>query len=139
MVAFVCQYYGPFKIEERKFSLHSARCCFGDEPMCSWELPVLFGVKFVFAQGNNTAEVGIEPPPLTLESETIPLGRCATLKGNGVVLNRRPGQQMNTITVKNRRVASAIFDFFFYVFSIFFRCFFILFRYFLSIKRPFYI
>ena len=26
---FVCQYYGPFKIEESKFNLHRARCCFG--------------------------------------------------------------------------------------------------------------
>ena len=36
-VAFVCQYYGPFKIEVSKFSPQRARCCFGDEPM-------LFGI-----------------------------------------------------------------------------------------------
>ena len=32
-VAFVCQYYGPFKIEESKFSLQKARYCFSNEPM----------------------------------------------------------------------------------------------------------
>ena len=72
-----------------------------DGATASWELPVLFGEKCVFAQGHNTAEVGIEPQPLTLESETLPLGRRATLKGNEVVQNRRRSQQMNIIMFKN--------------------------------------
>ena len=35
------------------------------------------GSKCVFAQGHNTAEVGIEPRPLTPESEALPLCRRA--------------------------------------------------------------
>ena len=50
------------------------------------------GRKCVFAQGHNTAEVGIEPRPLAPESEALPLGHCphavGTLRGhNGVIVS----------------------------------------------------
>ena len=105
-VAFVCQYYGPFQIEESKFSLQSrSRCCFGDEPVLFFFitffciinslLELLKEMKFVclFVKMLN---VPVNPPPLTPKSETLPQGHHAPLKDNEVVQKRRRSQQMNS-------------------------------------------
>ena len=96
-VAFVCQYYGPFKIEESKFSLHRSWCCFGDEPMLLFFHHILLYInsllelrkemKFVYLFV-KMLNVPVNPPPLTPKSETLPQGHRAPLKDNEVVQKR---------------------------------------------------
>ena len=74
-----------------------------DRAIASWVLPVLLGVKCL-AQGHNTAEVGFEPPDLTLCAPLLLAHLSQRLIGELIgypwsgVLRRRPSTISNVFS-----------------------------------------